>query len=117
MWLEITVKNPVLVAERGTLKELVHEAPDSHRVESPAIAVNIHVLLQIPLAVLKDEDKLGLGVNDIIEADDIDVLKLLHERDLTDSGRRGSFLGIEVNLFQRHNFVCCSRTALRRGDE
>ena len=84
MWLEITVKNPVLVAERGTLQELVHEAPDSHRVESPAIAVNIHVLLQIPLAVLKDEDKLGLGVNDIIEADDIDVLKLLHERDLAD---------------------------------
>ena len=106
------MKNPVLVAERGTLQELVHEAPDSHRVESPAIAVNIHVLLQVPLAVLKDEDKLGLGVNDIIEADDIDVLKLLHERDLADGRGRRALFGIEVDLLQRHELARLAVAAL-----
>lgn len=70
--------------------------------------MNIHVLLQIPLTVLEDKYQFCFGVDDIVEAHDVDVLELFHERDLTDGGRWGAFLGIEVYLFERHNLVCGS---------
>ena len=107
MRLEITVEDPVLVAEGGALQKLVHEAPDGYRVKGPTIAVHVYILLQIPLAVLEDEDQLGLGVYDIVEADDINVLELLHERDLTDSCRWSALFRIEMNLLKGHDLVCC----------
>ena len=63
-------------------------------------------------AVLEYEDELGLGVDDIVEADNVDVLEFFHERYLADRGRRGAFFGVEVNFFQRHYLICGPRPSL-----
>lgn len=110
--LEITVKDPVLVAEGGALEKLIHEAPDCDGVEGAAIAVNIHVLLEVPFAKLEDEHELRLGVYHVVESDDVDMLQLLHERDLADGGGRRSFLCIKVDFLQGDDLVCCSRATL-----
>lgn len=99
------MQDTVLVAEGSASQELKHEAADGHRVECATVAVYIHVLLEITFAVLEDEDELCFGVNDIVEADDVDVLELLHERDLADGGRRGPLLGIKVYFFEGNDLV------------
>lgn len=83
---EVSVQNPVLVTERSTLEKLVHETPNGDGIEGATLAVDIHVLLEVAFTVLKYEDELCLGVNDVVEADDIDMLELFHEGDLTDGG-------------------------------
>ena len=105
LWLEIAMQNPILVAKRGALQKLVHEAPDSDRVEGTTVSMNIHVLLQVSLAVLEDKDKLCFGVDDIVEANDVDVLELLHERYLADGGGRRPFLCIQVDLLECDDFI------------
>jgi hypothetical protein len=40
------------------------------------------------------------------------VFKLFHEGDLTDSSGWGPLFCIEVYLFECHDFICCSGTAL-----
>ena len=83
---EVSVQNSVLVTERSTLEKLVHETPNGDRIEGATLAVDIHVLLEVAFAILKDEDEFGLGVDDVVEADDVDVLELLHKGNLADSG-------------------------------
>ena len=106
------MEDSVFVAEGCALQKLVHEAAHGCRVKSATFAMRIHVLLEIPVAVLEDENQLGLGVDNVIEPDNVDVLQLLHQRDLTDGGRRGSFLGVEMNLFEGNNLVCGPRATL-----
>lgn len=65
----------------------------------------IHVLLQILLTELEDEDEFRFGMYDIVKSEDVDVLQFFHERDLPDCCRWGAFFGIEVNLFECHNFI------------
>ena len=89
--LEVSVQHPVLVAERGTLEKLVHKTPDGDWVQCAALAMNIHVLLEIALAVLEDEDKLSLSVDNVVKSNDVDVFELLHEGDFPDGGGRGTF--------------------------
>ena len=83
---EVSVQNPVLVTERSALEKLVHKTPNGDGIEGATLAVDIHVLLEVAFTVLKYEDELCLGVNDVVEADDIDMLELFHEGDLTDGG-------------------------------
>jgi len=81
---EISVENLVVMAECCALQELVHEASDGVWVEGAAISVLVHVLLEILFAVLEDEDKLCLGMDNVVQSDDVDMLELLHERDFAD---------------------------------
>lgn len=67
------------MTERCALEELVHEAPDCDGVQCAAFSVGVHVLLKILVAVLEDQDELGLCVYDVVESDDVDVLELFHE--------------------------------------
>ena len=83
---EVSVQNPVLVTERSALEKLVHKTPNGDGIEGATLAVDIHVLLEVAFTVLKYEDELCLGVDDVVEADDIDMLELFHEGDLTDGG-------------------------------
>ena len=76
---QITMKDPILVAKCGTLEELVHETPDGDRIEGAPVAMDVHVFLEIALAVFEDQDELGLGMNHVVQTDDVDVLELLHE--------------------------------------
>lgn len=74
------------MTEGSALEELVHETPNGDGIERPAIAVLIHVLFEILIAIFEDEDQLCFAVNNIMEADDVDVFELLHERDFSDRG-------------------------------
>ena len=82
--LEIAVQDLVLVTEGRALEKLVHEGADDVGAKRAAVAVLVHVPLEIAVAELENERELGLGVDHVVEADDVDVLELLHERDLAD---------------------------------
>ena len=43
-----------------------------------SVAVGIHVLLEISIHVLEDEHELVLGVDDIVQGEDVFVLELFH---------------------------------------
>jgi hypothetical protein len=43
------------------------------------------------------------------------VLELLHEGDLANRSRWRSLFSVEVNLFECHDFICCSGPALGRA--
>lgn len=85
--LQVTVEYPVRVAEGDTLgsalrthtgthvQQLVREVLDGVEREGATISVRVHVALEVLLAVLEDEDQLGLGVDDVVEADNVDVLE------------------------------------------
>jgi len=115
LWFQITVEDSIFVAESCSLQKLIHEASHCCGIKGAAFAVGIHILLEISVTVLEDEDQLGLGVDNIIESDNVDVLQLLHQRDFTDRSRRGSFLGIEVNLLECNDLVGCPRATLGWG--
>lgn len=68
----------IFVAEGSSFEKLIHKATNGLRIEGATIAMLIHVFLQILLAELKDKDELGLAMDDVVEADDIGVLELLH---------------------------------------
>lgn len=99
------MQNTVAVAEVDALQQMVHEHARNVRRERAAVAVRVHVLLKILLAELEDKHELCLGVDHIVQTDDVFVVKLLHERDLADRGRRSALLRIKVNLLQRNNLI------------
>jgi len=109
------VKNPVFVAESGSFEELVHEATDNSRVQGAAFAMGVHVLLQILLAELENEHEFCFGVDDVVEANDVDVFKLLHEGNFPDGGGWCAFFRIEVNFLQGHDLIGVLRAALVYG--
>lgn len=109
---QIAMQHSVLVAKGCAHEKLVHEAPHGIRIEGTAVAMRIHVLLEVSLTVLEDKDELRFCVDDIVKAHDVDVLELLHQGDLPNRSRWGSFFSIKVNLFERDDFICCSGTAL-----
>lgn len=53
----------------------------------------------------------------IIKPNDVRMLQLLHERNLPNGRRRRPFFRIEVNLFERDNFIRDSAFALDQGDQ
>jgi hypothetical protein len=109
---QIAMQHSVLVAKSCAHEKLVHETPHGTRIEGTTVAMCIHVLLEVSLTVLEDKDELRFCVDDIVKAHDVDVLELLHQGDLPDRSRWGSFFSIKVNLFERDDFICCSGTAL-----
>jgi hypothetical protein len=73
----------IFMTERGAFQKLVHETANGHWIEGASVAVLVHVLFQILFAILKDKDQFRLGMDNVVEANDVNVLELLHERDLT----------------------------------
>lgn len=63
---EIAMQDLVLVAESRSFQELEHEASNGIWRKRATVAILIHILLQILLAVLEDEDELGFGVYDVV---------------------------------------------------
>ena len=78
LWLEIPVENSVLVAEGNTFTQLIHETPHSGQLESAALSVGVHVALEILLAEFENEDEFLLGVDNIVEANNVKMTELLH---------------------------------------
>jgi hypothetical protein len=56
-------------------------------------------------------------MNNIVEADDVLVFQLLHQRDLADRGRGCAFFGIEVDLFQGYQFPSLPVSSFEDLDE
>ena len=103
------------MAKGGSLEQLVHEAANDVRIECAPLAMLVHVLFEILLTVLKDEDELCLCMDDIVQSDDIDMLELLHERYLSDGSRRSALLWVEMDFLESDDFICCARPALSQG--
>ena len=76
----------------------------------------IHILLEILLAEFKNEDELCFAMDNIVKANDVGMLELFHQRDLTN--RRGGcpFFCIQVNLLECHDLVCCARPTLDKAE-
>ena len=106
------MKDSIFVTEGSALQKLIHEAAHCCGIESTTFAVHIHILLEVSVTVLEDENQLGLGVDNIMKSDNVDMFQLLHQRDFADRGRGGSFLGIEVNFLEGNDFVCGPGAAL-----
>ncbi len=106
------MKHSILVAERSALEQLIHEAAYGQGFESAPLAMRVHISLEILLAVLEYEDKLRLCVDDVVEAYDVRVLELFHERYLADGSRGRSFLCIEVDLLQSDDLIGASGSTL-----
>lgn len=58
------------------IQQLVGEVLDRVKGQRSAISVRVHVALEILLTVFENEHELGLGVDDVVEADNVDVLQL-----------------------------------------
>ena len=98
--LQVAVEHAVLVAEGNALQQLVHEGFDNLWLQSSALAVCVHVLLEVAVHELEHQHKFVLGVDHIVQRDDVLVFKLLHQGNLSDSRRGRAFLRVEMNLFQ-----------------
>lgn len=102
----------IFVAECGPFEKLIHKATNGFRIEGATIPMLIHVFLEVLFAKLKDKNELCLAVDDVVEADNIGVFKLLHQGYFTYRRRWSSFLGIQVNFFQCNNLVRGTRSSL-----
>src|SRR6266849_3182865 len=109
------MQHSILMAKGCAHEELEHEAPDCSRIEGTAVAMGVHVFLQVPFTVLEDKDELCFRVDDVVQTHNVDVLELLHEGDLANRSRWCPLFSIEVYLFECHDFICCSGTALGRA--
>lgn len=86
LWFEIPMENPVLMAEGNTFAQLMHKTFHCGQIKSAALSVSVHVALEVLLAEFENKDEFLLGVDDIVEANDVGVTELLHERDFSDGG-------------------------------
>lgn len=91
---EIAVKHTILVAEVDALEQLIHEGFDGGRLKSTTFAMCIHISLEISIHEFEDEHQFVLGVDNIMECDNVLVLEFFHKRNLADRCRWGSLLGI-----------------------
>jgi len=99
------MENAVFVTKGGAFEELIHKTTDRHWVESTTIAVRIHILLEVLLAILEYKDQFGLGVNDIVKADDVLMFELLHEGNLADSSGRSTLLSVQMDFLESDDFI------------
>lgn len=111
------MEDTVLMAEGCALEQLVHETANCHGIKGTTIAMRVHVLLEILLAVFKDEDEFRLRMDDIMQADNVGMLELFHKGNFADGSGWRALFGIEVNLLQGHDFVGCSGSSLKGIEE
>ena len=123
LWLQITVKNSVGVAVSDTLAQLAHELlnhlvseSETSKLWSGALREwlstssfadwqGLHVLLQIEIEELENEVKLvAIGVDDVEKADNVRVVHLLEEGNLTNGGGWDTLiLSLEADLLESDN--------------
>ena len=111
---EISMEDAIVVTERCPLEELPHEGPDDGGFEGAAFSVRIHVLFEIEVHEFEDEHELGLGVDDVVEADDVGMLELFHEGDFSNGGGGSAFFCVEVDLLECDELRRDPRASLRR---
>ena len=58
--------------------------------------MSVHILFEISVTVFKDKDEFGLGMDNVVKADNVDMFEFLHEGDLSDRGGGCSFFCIKM---------------------
>ena len=97
----------------NALQELVGKTFDNQRIQAFFFAEIVHKLFQIVIEILKNEDKFFIGVDNLTQRDDVDVVELLQDRDLADGGRGNALLlRLQPNFLEGEDFpglfVCIS---------
>mmetsp|Transcript_103327 Transcript_103327/g.332856 ORF Transcript_103327/g.332856 Transcript_103327/m.332856 type:complete len:310 (-) Transcript_103327:158-1087(-) len=82
--LEVSMQDSVGVAEIDAVTQLVGEELDSLGIQWAA--QRLHVLLEVVLAELENEQQRRGGAEDVQQLDDVRVRERLHKRDLADGG-------------------------------
>lgn len=95
--LEVAVDDAVRVAVGQALEQLVrvrlHEAGRE--------GARVHVLFQVEVQELKDEEQAGVRVHNVQQRDDVGVAQLAQQRDLADGGGGHALvLGLEPDLLE-----------------
>ena len=96
--LDIAVEDPPLVAEGQAPQQLEHEELDVPGRE--AARVVLQVLGQVRVQILEHEGEAGLGVDDVVEGDNVDVSQLLQETRLPDGGEGGPLFLLKSDLLE-----------------
>ena len=65
----------------------------------------LKILRQVSGQVLEHEGETGLGVDDVVERDDVGVLQVLQQTGLADSSEGGALLLLQPYLLQSHHLV------------
>ena len=99
------MQHPIRMAEVDRLQKLIHKTLNRNRRQSTSITVGIHVLFEIFIHVFENQHQLVLGVDDVVQGQDVFVLELFHERDFADGGARCAFFGIEMDFFEGDKFA------------
>ena len=120
--LEVAMEDAVAVAVADTGTELAHELLDHGVAETKTAQIractlgkglaaaavadgqSLHVLLQIEVKELTNQVELmAVGVDNVVEGDDVRVSHLLQQGDLADgSAGDALILGLKTDLLQRH---------------
>ena len=66
----------------------------------------VHVLFEILLHILKDEGEGAIGVDNVVQSDDVGVFEVFQQRDLSDGRAGRSFLVLQPYLLQSHQHPC-----------
>ena len=83
----------------GTLQQLEHETTDCVRVKCATVSMLIHILLEILLAIFKDQDQFRFCVYYVVETNNVDMFEFFHKRYFPNRGRWGPFFGVKMNFF------------------
>eukprot|EP00618_Florenciella_parvula_P002231 CAMPEP_0119499670 /NCGR_PEP_ID=MMETSP1344-20130328/22058_1 /TAXON_ID=236787 /ORGANISM="Florenciella parvula, Strain CCMP2471" /LENGTH=289 /DNA_ID=CAMNT_0007535685 /DNA_START=389 /DNA_END=1256 /DNA_ORIENTATION=+ len=109
--LEVTVHDTTGVAEREAAEDLVRERLGL--LEADVALDRVEVALEVLVKELEDQVQTARLLHDVAERDDVRVLELLEERDLTERGRRHALvLELEANFLHGDDVAILLVTAL-----
>lgn len=120
--LQVTVQNTVAVAVADTLNQLSHKLLDHgvaqtkihHGAIGKSLAAStlahgerLHVFLQVKIQEFKDQVQLvAVGVDDVVQLNDVGVAHFFKERDFTNGGTGDTLIfGFETDLLEGNNAV------------
>lgn len=82
------MQNFFLMAMPNTLQQLIGKTLDDVRIHSFFFAEIVHKLLEIVVEVFEDQNQFSIGVDDFAKGDDVDMVELFQNGNLSDGGGR-----------------------------
>jgi hypothetical protein len=111
--LQVTVKNTVRVAESDSTEHLVQERLHLHRGKASGGLVLVHVLLEVMLKELEHKMQFLLAVNNILQSDDVLVLKLLQQGNFANGCGWNTFIfGVKADFLESNHLLAYAVASL-----